>query len=620
MSSEFKPTILYVEDEAGIREQLSKFLNYFAKELFVAKDGQEGLELFKKHKPDIVVSDIKMPNMNGIEMALAIKEINPKQHIIFTTAHSESGFFMEAIDMQVDGYILKPINLEKLEYKIEVISEQINLKRENEKHLLIEAKLNSFINLFGQHVISSSTDTKGIITNVTQSFCEISGYTKEELIGQPHNIIRDPQNSSEMFQDMWKIIQSGENWDGVLKNSKKNGGYYWVKTTIIPDFNSDGVIIGYTSIRHDITSQKAKDQFMANVSHELRTPLNAIIGFSSMLSKKLQKKNYIEMSRQINSSSKSLLSIINDILDLSKIEDSSFKIDPYEFNAYEEAYSFSLQFQGLAYKKAVHFITEIDESLKATFFGDWSRISQIILNLISNAVKFTPQDGEIKYSLEYKEENLIITVSDNGIGMSAETQDRIFKPFEQADGSTTREYGGTGLGLSITQNLLELMDAKIELESELHKGSSFKVTLPLKKVQEPQGEEHQIAQDGEKSMLNVHILVAEDNKTNQMLITMLLEEIGVTCDIANDGLEAVEMYNPKHHKLILMDENMPNMNGTKAMQVIKEKYKNECGAVVALTANAMLEDRDRFLALGMDEYITKPIDEDELYRVLKEFS
>ena len=206
--------------------------------------------------------------------------------------------------------------------------------------------------------------------------------------------------------------------------------------------------------------------------------------------------------------------------------------------------------------------------------------------------------------------------------MSPEVQNKIFQPFQQADGSTTRKYGGTGLGLSITQSLVELMQGKIELSSQEGIGTTFTITLPIKtvkKVETPEDNLQNIEKDLSQK-LNIHLLVAEDNKTNQMLVEMLLEEFGVSCDIANDGVEAVELYNPDIHAMILMDENMPNMNGIEAMKIIKNKYKERCGAIIALTANAMDGDRARFLELGMDGYISKPIDEKELFDTIQEHS
>ena len=495
-----------------------------------------------------------------------------------------------------------------------------HIQDEIEKSKEVANELNKSIVLFGENVIASNSDLKGIITYASPALCDISAYSQKELIGKQHNILRHPDMPSSLFKGVWETIQSGKVWNGEVKNKTKQGGYYWTRTTIMPTFDKKNNITGYSSIRHNITSQKAKEEFLANMSHELRTPLNAIIGFSGILNKKLTDTANIEFTKQISSSSNSLLTLINDILDLAKIKDSKFTIEAYNFNAYDEILEHSKRFEGLTAEKNINFHINIDKNLKAIYFGDWIRISQIILNIVSNSIKFTPEHGEIIYDVSYKnQESLVLSVQDNGIGMSKEVQDKIFKPFEQADGSTTRQYGGTGLGLSITQSLVELMKGKIELKSQEWKGSTFRITLPLKRVKDEEVDEipEIILQENKEDTLHAHILVAEDNKTNQMLIKIFLTDFGLSCDIANDGIEAVEMYDPSIHALILMDENMPNMNGIEAMKILKLKFQEDCGAIIALTANAMEGDKQRFLDAGMDGYVAKPIDEDVLYNTLK---
>lgn len=481
-------------------------------------------------------------------------------------------------------------------------------------------KIEKYLDIIDINVIYSTTDLKGTITYASQAFCDISSYTKEELIGNNHRLIRHPEMPDTIYKELWETIKAGEIWEGEIKNKRKDGGFYWVKTKVAPEYDAEKNIVAYSSIRHDITSQKAKEDFMANMSHELRTPLNAIIGFSSILNKKQTDAEHQELSSIINKSAASLLVLINDILDLAKIKSSHFSIDPYEFDAYTEFKNFSHQFEGLCNTKVLNYKVNLDDALQGIFFGDWKRISQIILNLTSNAIKFTPDNGTINVSGDYKDGLFILSVSDNGIGMNKETQDKVFEPFTQADGSTTRKYGGTGLGLSITQDLVTLMNGKIELESLEGVGTTFKVTLPLEKLHEElEDSQSQSSQEDTDDSLIGHILIVEDNKTNQMLVKILIEDFGLTCDIANDGLEAVAIYQPQKHQVVLMDENMPNMNGIEAMLTIREKYKEKTTPIIALTANAMQGDRERFLNLGMDGYISKPIDEKQLYETLKEF-
>ena len=484
----------------------------------------------------------------------------------------------------------------------------------------IEVQIQESLQIIDKNVITSRTDLDGTILEASQAFCDISGYTKDKLIGAKHSLLRHPDMPSSIYKELWQTIRAGKTWEGEIKNRHKNGGFYWVKSIIRPDYDANDKVVSYSSVRYDVTSQKAKEDFMANMSHELRTPLNAILGFSSILAKKQTDPEHQGLANIIHASATSLLGLINDILDLAKIKDSNFIIDPYEFNAYSEFQEFSHQFEGLTHKKALNYDISVDDKLKGAFFGDWGRISQIILNLISNAIKFTPQDGLIRVGGDYKDGFLVISVTDNGIGINKEVQDKAFEPFAQADGSTTRKYGGTGLGLSITQNLVGLMNGMIELESEEGVGTTFKVTIPLEKLHDAaDAAEDNVSEEDREDRLSGHVLIVEDNKTNQMLVKMLIEDFGLTCDIANDGVEAVSTYEPQKHRLILMDENMPNMDGVEAMKAIKEKHKEKTTPIIALTANAMSGDRERFLNLGMDGYLSKPIDEKELYRVLKEF-
>ena len=550
-------------------------------------------------------------------------------NLYFNTGKSKGilGTTLELEALKKDGEII-PIRISfgtnsDKENKIVVANiSDLTLEKEKEESIQKEAKIAKdkvarSLTLFSDNVLASSSNLEGNLTYVSQALCDMSGFTKEELLGQPNEVLIAPDTSKAKMNKLLNTINSGTIWNGEIKSRKKDGSYYWVTISILPDFDIDGNIIGFSSIRHDITSEKAKEEFMANMSHELRTPLNAIIGFSSLLGRKLQDEKNLEFIQHINSSSKSLLALINDILDLSKIKDSKFTIEPYEFNAYDEMIEYTKRFEGLTAKKNLLFNNHISQKLKGDFFGDWIRISQIILNIISNSIKFTPENGTIIFDTDYKDNSLVLNISDNGIGMSKEVQDKIFKPFEQADGSTTRKYGGTGLGLSITQSLVELMNGKIELISHKGVGTTFTITLPLEKKQKIEEIQNiELCEEECEKILNTHLLVVEDNKTNQLLIKMLLEEFGSTCNIANDGVEAVTMYNPDIHKLVLMDENMPNMNGIEAMKILKNRYKERCTPIVALTANNMKGDEERFLKLGMDGYVSKPIDEEELFKVI----
>ena len=488
-----------------------------------------------------------------------------------------------------------------------------------------------------------------------------------------------------------------------------------------------------------IQAEIAKDEFLANMSHEIRTPLNAILGFVTILKKRVTEEKSLNYLNIINTSGKSLLTIINDILDFSKIQSGKFTIVKHYIEPVEEFSNAVLLFASKAYEKHIIYSVYIDPKMPSSINIDATRVKQILSNLLSNAIKFTPEDGAIKVKVIIKSSNLIISIQDNGIGISKENQTKVFSAFEQADGSTTRKYGGTGLGLSISSKLASLMAGELSLISEENKGSTFTLKIPIDiadeipkelinkntinkytfailnncescKVQTkllkkylldfgvlnilelenfsvqnydilvfvPDDEyneeivhsskpalallrtasvklanlEHvkplyapfvpkliveainelglksiktitsleQKTDDGddEEQQYTGNILVAEDNRTNQTLIKLILMDYGVKHDIANNGVQAVEMFKNGSYDLVLMDENMPELNGIGAMLQIKEYEKENAlifTPIIALTASVLDTDKEKFLNAGMDGFVGKPIDTKELENI-----
>ena len=356
-----------------------------------------------------------------------------------------------------------------------------------------------------------------------------------------------------------------------------------------------------------IKLQKVKEQFLTNMGHELRTPLNAVIGFSAILKEKIPSE--IKTIEPILKNSKHLLNIINDILDISKIQSGTFNINNDSFNLMKNIEITLKQFKESIKNKNIDFSikSQIDNELYLN--GDWFRISQVISILLSNAFKFTPQNGRVSLGVSFHQNLLTIVVKDSGIGISSEVQKRIFQAFVQADSSMTKEYGGAGLGLAISNAIAQMMQGSIEVESQEGKGSSFTFKVQVESISQPQ--EEIVEEDTTQESISAHILIVEDNKTNQLLLSMLLEDVGITYDIANDGVEAVKMYEDDRYDIVLMDENMPNMNGVDAMLKIREEHKNVV-PIIAVTANVMKGDEKRLLDIGMDGFIPKPIDSDEL--------
>ena len=513
------------------------------------------------------------------------------------------------------------------------------------------AELETTLSTMDEHIIFSKTDLKGVITHVSKAFCSISGYTKDELIGKPHNIIRHPDMPNIAFEDMWETIQSGKSWNGNIKNIKKDGGYYWVYASVEPNFDKKGNIISYSAIRIDITNKvdleqliknqkiiisektqlaneqrdkalsfsKAKSEFLANMSHEIRTPLNAVLGFIELLKEEIKERKASEYIDIIDKSSKSLLKIIEDILDFSKIESGKLDIDKVDFNSKAEFEVIAHLFDAKCSQKNISLVLNIDKNLPQTINTDPLRIKQVISNLISNAVKFTDKGKKIVIDINYKEDFLYVSVKDEGKGISKDKLSHIFEAFGQEDSSTTREYGGTGLGLSISSELVNLLEGELKVKSELGVGSEFYFYIPIrigKKLKIDNNDIQEFYFDNKK------ILVVEDNAANQMFMKVILKKMNLTFDIASDGVEAVKIFKNNQYDAILMDENMPNMNGIEATKQILEYEKENSlkhTPIIALTANALKGDRERFLEAGMDEYMTKPIDNKKLSKILEKF-
>jgi PAS domain S-box-containing protein len=512
------------------------------------------------------------------------------------------------------------------------------------------------------------TNTAGHIEYANTAFTHHTGYAFCEALGQDMNFLACEKTPAAVFADIQGTLLAGKVWHGELRFIRKNGQPMVVVAHIAPIREKSGHISNYVAIHDDITEKKrnleeleryrthleellnersgdliranaelvrardeaeaasrAKSAFLANMSHELRTPLNAIMGMTELAQRMATEDKQRNFLQKVSLSSRHLLEIISDILDIAKIEADQFKLEQTPFRFASILARIRDMLGQTARDKGLELNLEISNELAAQpLLGDSLRIGQILINLVSNAIKFTPQ-GKITVSIHGNSQgsaymNLYCAVQDTGIGIDPADQQRLFKPFEQADSSMSRRYGGTGLGLAISQRLIHMMGGNIGLESQPEKGSTFWFTMNLLKGSEvPQKAENspQLASQRLRDRYaGERILVAEDEPVNQEVALGLLEDVGLIVDLAGDGMQAVDLARQNHYALILLDLQMPNMNGLDAARHIRRLPAHQHTHILAMTANAFPEDRQHCHEAGMNDFIAKPVAPEMLYQTL----
>jgi signal transduction histidine kinase/DNA-binding NarL/FixJ family response regulator len=367
-----------------------------------------------------------------------------------------------------------------------------------------------------------------------------------------------------------------------------------------------------------------KENFMANMSHEIRTPLNAILGFTNLLKARNLNPELTEFVESIQKSGENLLIIVNDILDLSKIEAGMVRIESAPFSVRGLVHSIETMFGEKCKEKDLQFVTAVDEGVPDILKGDATRLTQILMNLIGNAVKFT-QGGSIAVHIDSRliQDNSIhlrFTIADTGIGIEKEKISGIFERFQQAEESITRRYGGTGLGLSIVKDLIQLQQGEISVESLPGKGTKFSFYIPYEIAPEQSSFNGPADRTSFQDIptTNIRILVVEDNEMNQSLLRHLLTGWQISFAMVSTGIEALEALEKNNYTLILMDIQMPGMDGYTAARQIRQQLKLDL-PIIAMTAHALAGEREKCLAHGMNEYLSKPIREQDLFRMILQF-
>ena len=492
------------------------------------------------------------------------------------------------------------------------------------------------------------TDLNATIEYVNQAFINSTGYSRKDIIGQKPSLLKSSKTTRATYDALWTALLSGKTWQGEVVNLNKQGEEIIELLSISPIRQVDGTITHYLGVKNDIavykqknelllaaTKERAenlaktKNQFLANMSHEIRTPMSAIIGFTELALLNDMPTGINDYLQNINTASIHLMNIINDILDLSKLEVGQTRLNLSAFAVHDLQSTLQNLLINAAQSKALSLNIDISSNVPTHLIGDSVRLQQVLINLLSNAIKFTQQGAvTLTISLQHldnQQARLLFAVTDTGIGISQEQQQKLFLPFSQVDDGYNRSVGGTGLGLAISQDLVRLMNSLITVNSKPDQGScfSFELQLPLAPLTTQTSLKTpatSVLRTEVAALNGIKILVAEDDAFNQKIIEKVLNRLGAShIVLANNGSEALSTLEQEDFDLVLMDIHMPIMNGYEATTKIRELPNYANLPVIALSASSTDEDIQRCLEAGMTDFIGKPVNTNTLLSTIKKY-
>ncbi len=484
------------------------------------------------------------------------------------------------------------------------------------------------------------TDFEGFIYEANARALDMFGYSLKEITGKNFSEFRKYDLSDEEDSNGVRQLLRNKFWNSELELKTDTGKefYAFVSITWIHRFGKEYLLYKVSDISQRKQNEAeiieardlaqaataAKSEFLATMSHEIRTPMNGVLGMTNIMMQSSlddDQRNYLST---IKKSGESLLELLNDILDFSKIESGKMQLEQRSFTLKELVFDVCNLLKSNAERKGLELKLNFETELPAQLIGDSTKIRQVLVNLVGNAIKFT-QSGEVDFSIDETDDLKFIkfSVKDTGIGIQKEEINRLFQSFTQLDSSTTRKFGGTGLGLAICKSLVEMMGGQIWVESSFGKGSTFYFTIP-RLVDESVVEESHVF-IAEKNEIKIHenqalsslrVLLAEDNLVNQQVGILILKSMGVIAEVAENGKEVQKALAKSDFDLILMDVHMPEMDGIETTRWIRSQDKYDAMEIIALTANAFDEDRERCISCGMNAFLTKPMNPEELLEVL----
>jgi two-component system sensor histidine kinase/response regulator len=473
------------------------------------------------------------------------------------------------------------------------------------------------------------TDPNGAIEFVNPAFTELTGYALNEVLGENPRILKTDLTAPGTHEEMWRTVLDGETWQGTYVNKRKDGSHFWASASISAVRREDGHITHLVGLQEDVTALRkaeeellraknkaeaansAKSEFLSTMSHEIRTPMNAIIGMGELLDDtplSSQQRRYVEV---FTNAGDALLSLINNILDLSKIEAERFDIEETGFDLYDLVEQVAAVMAIRANETGVEMMDRVAPDVPTWVSGDPDRLRQVLVNLMGNAIKFT-EEGHVLLEVTLDESGEApvhrFEVSDTGIGIAPDKLGRVFERFTQADSSTTRRFGGTGLGLTISQRLVELMGGEIGVESVEDQGATFWFTLPLK----PLSTDEVVPVARVEHFAGVRMLVVDDNEHNRLILREMLSAWGARVTEARDGTEALAAFGEveKEHdpyRILLLDYRMPDMDGTELLERIRSLPTGTDIPALMLSSDVRGPDESRVKEIGLLDYLMKPV-------------